>query len=295
MGPKVDAIGGSAAGVYINNEVKIASLFRGVEDQQVFSDKVCPIFTNLIQQEFPGTPFELINDGEVTALAGAMSLQRNSVLGIAMGTSQAVGYVNSQGHITSQINELAFAPIDYQENAPIDEWSGDIGCGVQYFSQQAVARLAVIAGFDFHAKDIPLPEQLVLVQKALNEGDERAIQIYQTIGSYLAYALAHYAEFYHIEVVIIMGRVSSGPGGQLIINTATEILHQAFPQLAAQLTITQPDEKMKRHGQAVAAASLPSISPNTLNSPHGHNPTHIRLYSAHLHRRLFLYQLCWQR
>lgn len=255
--PSVDAIGGSSAGVYINNEVRIASLFRGIKDKEVFETVVVPMFKDIMESEYPGVPYEVINDGEVTALAGSISLNTNSVLGIAMGTSEAVGYVDPQGNVTTQINELAFAPVDYRDDAPVDEWSGDIGCGVQIFCQQGVARLAPAAGFDFG--DMPFPEQLVEVQNAMKDGDERARKIYETIGTCFGYAIAHYADFYDIGTLIIMGRVTTGEGGQVMIDGAKKVLEVEFPELAKKITITQPDEKMKRHGQAVAAASLPSI------------------------------------
>ncbi len=256
--PSVDAIGGSSAGIYINNNVRVASLFRGITDKQVFADVVRPMFKNIMAKEFPGVPFDVINDGEVTALAGSISLDTNAVLGVAMGTSEAAGWVDPQGNVTAQINELAFAPVDYRENGPIDEWSGDEGCGVQFFCQQGVARLAPAAGFDFG--DMPFPEQLIEVQNAMAEGDERAAKIYQTIGTCFGYAIAHYADFYEIGTLIIMGRATSGPGGQIMIDSAKEVLQAEFPALSEQINITQPDEKMKRHGQAVAAASLPAIS-----------------------------------
>lgn len=255
--PSVDAIGGSSAGVYINNEVRIASLFRGIKDPEVFQNVVVPMFKDIAAAEYPGVPFDVINDGEVTALAGSISMNTNSVLGVAMGTSEAVGYVDPQGNVTTQINELAFAPIDYRENGPVDEWSGDEGCGVQFFCQQGVARLAPAAGFDYG--DMPFPEQLIEVQKEMAAGNEQAAKIYQTIGTCFGYAIAHYADFYDIGTLIIMGRATSGPGGQIMIDAAEEVLATEFPSLAEKINITQPDEKMKRHGQAVAAASLPAM------------------------------------
>lgn len=255
--PSVDAIGGSSAGVYINNEVRIASLFRGIKDKEVFEKTVVPMFKDIAAKEYPGVPFEVINDGEVTALAGSMTMNSNSVLGVAMGTSEAVGYVDPQGNVTTQINELAFSPIDYREGGPVDEWSGDEGCGVQFFCQQGVARLAPSAGFEI--SELPFPEQLIKVQEAMAEGSEGARKIYETIGTCFGYAIAHYADFYHIETLIIMGRVTSGEGGQVMIDKAKEVLEIEFPELAKQITLTTPDEKMKRHGQAVAAASLPKI------------------------------------
>jgi predicted NBD/HSP70 family sugar kinase len=254
--PRVDAVGGSAAGVYVNSEVRIASLFRGVPPEQ-FDEKVRPIFKQ-IQQIRGGTPFEVVNDGEVTALAGSMSLNDNAVLGISMGTSLAAGYVTPEGNITSQLNELAFVPVDYRANGPVDEWSGDAGCGVQYFSQQGVARLAASAGIEF-PPDTPFAEQLVEVQRLMADGDARARKIYETVGICFGYAVAQYAGFYDFRHLLILGRVTSGGGGQVIIRKAGEVLRAEFPELAQKIRITTPDEQMKRHGQAVAAASLPRI------------------------------------
>lgn len=251
--PRVDAIGGSSAGVYVNNEVRAASLFRGVSPED-FEKHIRRVFFTL-KERWNNVPFEVVNDGEVTALAGSMGLSANEVLGVAMGTSQAAGYVDSHGHIKPWLNELAFAPVDFREDAAIDEWSKDIGCGALYFSQQAVARLAPAAGFDFGK--MPFPEQLVKVQEAQKAGDPRAASIYETIGCYFGYSIAHYADYYDIRNLLILGRVTSGEGGAMIINEAETVLAQEFPQLKIKLVV--PDEHTKRHGQAVAAASLPPI------------------------------------
>jgi predicted NBD/HSP70 family sugar kinase len=253
--PRVDAIGGSSAGVYVNNQVKLASLFRGVPED-LFQTRVKNLFLE-IRAAWNGIPLEVVNDGEVTALAGAMSLGENGVLGIALGSSQAAGYVNPEGNITAWLNELAFAPVDYQPGAPVDEWSGDSGCGVQYFSQQCVGRLIPAAGLEI-AAHLPLPDKLVEVQNAIKRGDEHAARIYETIGVYLGYAAAHYAEFYQFKHLLILGRVTSGAGGDLIVRQATAVLSEEFPELTLQLHM--PDEKEKRHGQAMAAASLPVIA-----------------------------------
>jgi predicted NBD/HSP70 family sugar kinase len=251
--PRVDAIGGSSAGVYVNNEVRAASLFRGVSPED-FETHIRGIFHTL-KERWNNVPFEVVNDGEVTALAGSMGLSANRVLGVAMGTSQAAGYVDAAGHIKPWLNELAFAPVDYRDDAPIDEWSQDIGCGALYFSQQAVARLAPAAGFDFGK--MPFPEQLVKVQEAQKAGDQRASAIYETIGCYFGYSIAHYHEFYDIANLLILGRVTSGEGAHIIINEAETVLAQEFPSLKIKLVV--PDEHTKRHGQAVAAASLPPL------------------------------------
>ena len=254
--PRVDAIGGSAAGVYVNNRVKVASLFRGVAPD-VFDQRVKNLFFE-VQRAMGGVPLEVVNDGEVTALAGSMSLGRNAVLGLALGTSLAAGYVTREGNITSWLNELAFAPVDYHPDAPRDEWSGDYGVGARYFSQQAVGRLLPAAGIELDAK-LPLPEKLKHVQALMAQGDERARRLYQTIGIHLGYAIAHYADFYDFDHVLILGRVTSGSGGDIIIEGAKAVLKLEFPELAGRTAFHTPDEKDKRHGQAVAAASLPQI------------------------------------
>jgi predicted NBD/HSP70 family sugar kinase len=254
--PRVDAIGGSAAGVYVNNEVRVASLFRGVP-ADAFASHIRRMFFTL-QDRWGGVPFEVANDGEVTALAGSMAIGENAVLGVSMGTSQAGGYVRPTGEITPWLNELAFVPVDYRLDAPRDEWAGDIGCGVQYFSQQAVDRLAAGAGFGF-ADALPVPERLVAVQQAMVAGDLRAHAIYESIGTYLGYSVAHYAEFYDIQNLLVLGRVTSGAGGEVILKTAGTVLAAEFPALAEKIRIRIPAEKDKRHGQAIAAASLPIL------------------------------------
>lgn len=254
--PRVDAIGGSAAGIYLHNQVKVASLFRGVSPD-LFAKRVRTLFCE-VQQAWGNVPLEVVNDGEVTALAGSMSLGLNRILGISLGTSTAGGYVNGEGHITSWLNELAFIPVDYHPQAPLDEWSGDRGCGVQYLSQQCVARLLAPAGLDLDPR-LSLPEKLKEVQNLMDRGDYRARKIYQTIGVYLGYTIAHLADFYDLENILILGRVTSGPGGDLILTGANDVLRQEFPDLGGRIAFHIPDEKDKRHGQAIAAASLPSV------------------------------------
>ncbi len=252
--PRVDAIGGSSAGVIINSRVMIASLFRGVPKDRF--DEVKSIFQRI--REKLGVPLEVVNDGEVTALAGSMSLDDNGVLGVALGSSEAGGYVTMDGNITGWLNELAFAPVDYSPDAPADEWSGDRGGGALYFSQQCVFRLAPKAGIDI-PKDITDAEKLKLVQDKLEAGHDGARKIWQSMGCYMGYGIAHYADFYQLKHVLILGRCTSGSGGQMILDGANEVLRAEFPQVAAKINIQLPDEKSRRVGQSIAAASLPAI------------------------------------
>ncbi len=252
--PRVDAVGGSAAGVYINSRPRVGSLYRGVP-KPLFDTKIRNLFVDL-QKAWGGIPFAVVNDGEVTALAGAMSLDDAAVLGMALGSSEAGGYVTPTGALTTWLNELAFCPVDLDPHAPVDEWSGDQGVGANYFSQQAVFRLAAVAGITLDAK-LGLAEKLKSVQELLSRGDERARLIFETIGCYVGYGVAHYADFYELRHVLILGRVTSGEGGNIILARAQEVLQKEFPQLATKVALHLPDESTRRVGQAVAAASLP--------------------------------------
>lgn len=252
--PRLDAVGGSAAGIYINNRARVGSLYRGVPKDQF--EKISSLFVRI--REELGVPMEVVNDGEVTALAGSMSLKDNPVLGIALGSSTAAGYADHGGNITSWLNELAFVPVDYRADGPIDEWSGDTGCGAQYFSQQGSNRIASSAGMQFPA-DMPLPERLVVLQNKMAAGDPLARQVYETIGIEFGYAVAHYADFYELKHVLILGRVTTGPGGEIILKRSLEVLCAEFPELASRVSIALPDEANRRVGQSIAAASLPAI------------------------------------
>jgi predicted NBD/HSP70 family sugar kinase len=251
--PRVDAIGGSSAGIYINNRPMIASLFRGIPQERY--GEIRNLFLRLRAEL--GVPLEVMNDGDVTALAGAMSLEDTGILGIALGSSEAAGYVDLEGNLTGWLSELAFAPVDYSPAALADEWSGDRGVGAQYFSQQCVFRLAPRAGIDIPA-GLTDAEKLKFVQEKLEAGHAGATQIWQSMGRFMGYGLAHYAAFYPLKHVLILGRCTSGRGGQIILDGANEVLRAEFPDLA-HIQIQLPDEKSRRVGQSIAAASLPAI------------------------------------
>ncbi|MCK5128737.1 MAG: ROK family protein [Clostridiales bacterium] len=252
--PKVDAIGISSAGIYINNRTMAASLFLDVP-QDLFEQKVKDIFTRAAKS-VADVPVVVCNDGDVSALAGGMSLNKNSVLGIAMGTSEAAGFVDEHGNITGWLNELAFAPVDAQTQGAVDEWSGDIGCGVKYFSQDAVIRLAPLAGIHLDDKLTPA-EKLVKVQDIMVGGPSIADSIFKTIGTYLGHTIALYNDLYKCKYVLLLGRVTSGRGGELIVKKAKKVLKNEYPEIAKILHVSLPDEKSRRIGQSVAAASLP--------------------------------------
>jgi predicted NBD/HSP70 family sugar kinase len=234
----------------------VASLFLKVPKDE-FDAKIKDIYLRAAK-EIGDVPVEVANDGDVTALAGAMDLGVNSILGIAMGTSEAAGFVDANGNITGWLNELAFAPVDAQPDAMRDEWSGDIGCGVKYFSQDSVIKLAPRAGIELDEALSPA-EKLKVVQGLMAEGDARAVKVYESIGTYLGHALAYYASLYPLEHVLLLGRVMSGEGGNIMIAEAEKTLATEYPEVKKSLELHVPDEKSRRLGQSVVAASLPSL------------------------------------
>ena len=256
--PTVDAIGVSSAGVYVNNRIMVASLFLKVPKDK-FEQKVKTMYIDIakeLSREYgKEIPLEVANDGDVTALAGAIDLQDNKVLGIAMGTSEAVGYINENGGLNGWLSELAFVPVDYAKESMVDEWSGDYGCGVKYFSQDAVIKLAELGGYKFEEGLSPA-EKLKVVQAMMKNGDPLARQIYEDIGTYLGYTLPFYAMFYGIKHILLLGRVTSGEGGNIIMDRANEILRDEFPEYS--FRVEMPDENNRRVGQSIAAASLPA-------------------------------------
>ena len=253
--PRVDAIGVSSAGTFVGNSPMVCSLF--IKIPREFREDVKSIYDRAAR-EIGDVPIVVANDGDVTALAGAMSLNTTSVMGIAMGTSEAAGYVNAEGKLLGWFNELAFAPVDLQENATRDEWSGDLGVGCKYFSQDAVIRLAPRAGISL-PEELSLAEKLKAVQKLAEEGHPGALEIFDNIGVYLAHTLPLYARFYDLRTLLVLGRVASGVGGDRLIETCNRILREDYPELAARVTVMLPDEKARRVGQSIAAASLPEI------------------------------------
>ncbi len=252
--PRVDAVGISSAGVYINDRTMSASLFLAVP-KELYDEKVKDIYIRAVKDTFGDVPYAVYNDGDVSALAGAMSLEDNGVLGIAMGTSEAVGYVDEEGRITGWLNELAFVPVDAAPDAMRDEWSGDIGCGVKYFSQDGVIKLAPRAGIELDEKLSPA-EKLKVVQGLMAEDDERAAKVYSSIGCYLGHTLAYYHDLYGFKHVLLLGRVMSGKGGDLLLDTCKQVLADEYPDVYAAINLALPDEKFRRVGQSMAAASL---------------------------------------
>ena len=252
--PRVDAIGVSSAGVFIGNAPMISSIFYCVPRDRW--DEVKTVFDRAAA-EIGDVPIVVANDGDVSALAGAMGMGKGSLMGMAMGTSEAVGYVDKDMNVLGWISELAFAPVDLNEKAMVDEWSTDIGVGCKYFSQDAVIKLAPRIGIELDESLSPA-EKLKVVQKLMEADDPRAQKVFESIGAYLAYTVVLYSQFYDLRHLMMLGRVMSGKGGDTIMSVCQKILAEEFPALNEKVEVIVPDEKTRRVGQSVAAASLPA-------------------------------------
>ncbi len=253
--PRVDGIGVSSAGVFIGNAPMISSIFYCVPRERW--DEVKTVFDRAAAA-IGDVPVVVANDGDVSALAGAMGMDCGSIMGLAMGTSEAVGYVDKDKNVLGWISELAFAPVDLNEDAMQDEWSTDIGVGCKYFSQDAVIKLAPRAGIELDEELTPA-EKLKVVQGLMEKDDPRAQKVFRDIGVYLAYAVEQYSQYYDIQKLMVLGRVMSGKGGDIILDTCQKVLADEFPKLNTYVQVMLPDEKTRRVGQSVAAASLPDI------------------------------------
>lgn len=251
--PRVDGIGVSSAGVFVGNAPMVSSIFYCVPRERWAEVKT--VFDRAAAQ-IGDVPVVVANDGDVSALAGAMGMDSGCLMGMAMGTSEAVGYVDEQKRVLGWINELAFAPVDLNEAAMADEWSGDVGVGCKYFSQDAVNKLAPRAGIELDPSLTPA-EKLKVVQALMEADDPRAQAVFKDIGIYLAYTVFQYAKFYQLKHLMVLGRVMSGKGGDTILSVCRQVLESEFPQLQVQVSL--PDERTRRLGQSVAAASLPEV------------------------------------
>jgi len=254
--PRVDAIGISSAGIFANNYLLLAQLFQKVP-KELFDRKCRDIYIRAVKEIGEDIPFEVANDGDVTALTGSISMNRNNILGIAMGTSVAGGFVDKEGSIAGWLNEIAFMPVDGSPLAAKDEWSNDTGVAVHYFCQEAVIKLAEPAGISLAGFDTPA-QKLKWVQDLLTEGHEGAADVFRSIGSYLGHTAPLYHDIYGAEAILLLGRVMSGEGGDIILDTANAVLIDEYPDTGIDLIL--PDEKTRRLGQSVIAASLPEIS-----------------------------------
>lgn len=208
-GERVEGVGISTAGVVCNNELAISLLLRNVKRET---------YENLfarISQRF-SLPVTVVNDGDVSAMCAQ---KEGNVLGIALGTSEAGGYIND-GYLSGRLNELAFVPFCFYDG-DVDEWSGDSGCGVNFISQHGVRTASKSLGYNFEGTDT----EVAYAVHAEAQNDENLAKTYDIIGEYLGWALLWYNEFYTLDTVCLAGGVMSGTFSGNIVKRASEILN----------------------------------------------------------------------
>jgi len=273
--PKIDAIGGSATGtVSAKNEATWCDIFPNVPPD-VYKEKVVDIFSR-IAKEVAGkeVPLKVINDGEVTALAAYQKIKAGNVLGISMGSSEGGGYANADGNLMGWINELCYIRLDLNPMAPSDPWTKQAHSGIShmYLGQRGTTKLAAAGGIEGPEEQMyPHPNMctikheghaqcLKLIQAAMKDPakEPRARLIYETVGVYLGYGLAQYCDFYKLDHVMILGRVSKGAGGDIMLAKAKEVLETEFPEIPP-IQFHGADDHFKAVGQCIAAAALPEI------------------------------------
>jgi len=272
--PRVDAIGGSATGTISgDNEATWCDVFPNVRPD-VYKERVVDIFKRLSKELAGEVPLKVINDGEVTALAAVQKIKAGNVLGVSMGSSEGAGYANADGNLMGWINELCYVKLDLNPQAPTDPWSKGAHTGLShlYLGQRGATKLAAIAGVDVPENCIyPHPDMctikyenharcLKLIQEAMTkpEKEPQVRRIYETVGVYLGYAIAQYTEFYKVDHVMILGRVSKGVGGDIMLDTAKKVLETEFPEIPA-INFHTADDHFKAVGQCIAAAALPAL------------------------------------
>jgi len=272
--PRVDAIGGSATGTVSGaNEATWCDIFPNVPPA-VYKEKVVDIFVRMAKDLAGDVPLKVINDGEVTALAAVQKIGKGNVLGISMGSSEGGGYANADGNLMGWINEMCYIKLDMNPEAPTDPWTKGAHRGIShmYLGQRGATKLAAKAGVKVPENYVyPHPDMctvkhedhaqcLKLIQKAMtNPEEEPSVKnLYVTVGVYLGYALAQYCEFYEVDHVMILGRVSKGAGGDIMLDTAKKVLNLEFPQYG-HIQFHTADDHFKAVGQCIAAAALPEL------------------------------------
>merc|ERR1712070_895990 len=268
--PQVDAIGGSATGTVSGaNEATWCDIFPNVPPD-VYKEKVVDIFVRIAKDLAGDVPLKVINDGEVTALAAVQKIGKGNVMGISLGSSEGGGYANEDGNLMGWINELCYIKLDMNPNAPSDPWTNcHRGISHMYLGQRGATKNAHKICEVPENQRYPHPDMCTIkhenhaqvlkkIQEAMKENPDKASDLYKTCGVYLGYGLAQYVESYKIDHVMILGRVSKGAGGDLMLATAAEVLKTEFPDLPP-IQFHTADDHFKAVGQCIAAAALPTL------------------------------------
>merc|ERR1712070_1538 len=232
------------------------------------------IFKRIAKDVAGDVPLKVINDGEVTALAAVQKLEgAGNIMGISMGSSEGGGYGNKEGNLMGWINELCYVKLDMNPRAPTDPWTKGAHRGIShmYLGQRGATKNAFKVVDDLPENyKCPHPDMCTIkhedhaqclkkIQEGMKANPDEVKALYETCGVYLGYGLAQYVDAgYSIDNVMILGRVSKGEGGDIMLQTAGKVLKEEFPDLPP-ITFHTADDAFKAVGQCIAAAALPTI------------------------------------
>ena len=253
--PRVDAIGVSTTGNAENN-LLLSMHLHPLVSQKDKDEKGPYVFLRAQKEIGEDIPMLVLNDGNVSALAGSMAIGKNKVWGVAIGTNIGTGYVDAEGNLSDMLIECATTKIALNEDAEPNEWTTLKGTAGSYFNQDRVADVAMKAGIEIDKSLYPA-QKLLVVQEYMEKDDPRVRGIFDDLGCILAHHLPFISMFFDIENVVLLGRVVSGKGGEVLLAACERVLAEEYPETAARIKLWLPDENFRRVGQSIAAASLP--------------------------------------
>lgn len=248
---RVDSVGVSTAGMVFDDELIYPALFESVP-LETKQSKIRTLIPDIVKDRFGDIPFAIANDGDVSAIGASIMFKKDNVLGLALGTSFAAGYAKN-GFLLNWANELSKVSIDYNPEARAHYILNIQGSSSEYLSQKGIVRLLENNGVQLEGET--LPKKLVSIQKMAEEGNKIVLDAYHDMGIYLGSAIMFFTMFYKIDSVMLLGRVLTGKGGEILTNTASSYLKER----GVNIEVFTCDENFKRLGQSYIAASMPRI------------------------------------
>lgn len=245
--PRVDAVGVSTSGVVEEEDLIYPSLFTSCSEKDK-KEGIRVLLKEISHELFPNATFSLINDGDASALGASFLYEKDSVLGLSLGTSLAGGYVKN-GFLYPYLNELSKVPVNFSSFAKRHYQLGIKGSASEYLSQKGIIALTEESGVELKGT---LPEKLLMVQVLAEQGNDEVLQAYRTFGKRLGSCVLYFSLFLDFSCVFLLGRVLSGKGGETLLESANEYLASK----GSELTLFSADERFKRLGQAYVAACL---------------------------------------
>lgn len=260
---RIDGIGLSTAGIVVGNRVVVSGIFSGLAAEE-FDGWVAPMGAKL-SRAFGGAPTQVAHDGDMTPLWAYVHMGIKRVLGLSLGTGLGAGFVDEHGQVSGMLCEVGKTILDMDAEAPEHIYNKTRGAALHYCSQNAVFRLAEGAGIALDHVDM-LAEKLRRVQALVDSGDRSATAVFEAVGRDLAVAVAEFHDYFHMAHVVLVGRVTAGRGGEILLASADAALKRDFPEVADEVRLHVPDSPagidrntFSEFAQAMAAAYVSSM------------------------------------